>query len=71
MLEVVMGEEALRRGLTQYLNKHKFRNADTDDLWSALTESTNGSIEVKVKLLTPFLFFIIILFGPWLFFLGF
>ena len=50
MLEVVMGEAVLRRGLTQYLNKHKFRNANTDDLWNALTESTGGSIEVKVNL---------------------
>jgi aminopeptidase N len=48
MLESVIGEEMLRKGLMLYLNEHKFRNARTDDLWTALSYSTNGSIEVKV-----------------------
>ncbi len=50
MLESVLGEDVLRRGLTEYLNEHKFNNAKTDDLWSALSRSSNGSVEVKVLL---------------------
>lgn len=52
MLETVIGEDMLRKGLMKYLNEHKFSNARTDDLWNALSSSTNGSIEVKVGVLS-------------------
>lgn len=38
MLEGMVGEAVLRKGLTSYLNKHKFANAVTQDLWSAISE---------------------------------
>ncbi|CAG7629470.1 unnamed protein product [Allacma fusca] len=47
MMETVLGQEVLRQGLRDYLNEYKFRNAETDDLWRALSKSTNDTIEVK------------------------
>ena len=38
MLEETVGEKTLRNGLTKYLNQHKFGNAVTNDLWSAISE---------------------------------
>ena len=49
MLESVLGEQVLGRGLMDYLNRHKFSNAKTDDLWNSLSQSTNESVEVKVN----------------------
>ncbi|KAG8233571.1 hypothetical protein J437_LFUL012935 [Ladona fulva] len=48
MMEDFVGEVTLREGLTLYLQSHKYGNADTDDLWSALSQSANHSINVKV-----------------------
>lgn len=36
MLENFLGEENFRKGLKNYLTKHKYRNATTEDLWDAL-----------------------------------
>ncbi|HET9060252.1 MAG TPA: M1 family metallopeptidase [Acidimicrobiales bacterium] len=36
MLERYLGDEAFRRGLNIYLDKHKFANTVTTDLWDAL-----------------------------------
>ncbi|ODN00507.1 Endoplasmic reticulum aminopeptidase 2 [Orchesella cincta] len=47
MLESVLGLNVLRHGLTDYLNEHKFDNADTKDLWDALSTSTNETMKVK------------------------
>ena len=38
MLESVIGREALERGLKDYLDKYKYSNAETDDLWEALSK---------------------------------
>jgi len=48
MLESVLQQHVLRQGLMDYLNEHKFENADTDDLWNSLSTSTNDSMKVKV-----------------------
>jgi len=48
MLETVLGQTTLRQGLREYLNEHKFDNAETKDLWTALSSSTNETIRVKV-----------------------
>lgn len=36
MLENFLGEENFRKGLKNYLTKHKYGNATTEDLWDAL-----------------------------------
>ncbi len=36
MLESYLGEEVFRKGLINYLESHKYGNATTEDLWSAL-----------------------------------
>lgn len=38
MLEDTVGEDTLRQGLSKYLKKHKFGNAVTNDLWSAISD---------------------------------
>ncbi|BFZ22405.1 hypothetical protein BsWGS_25444 [Bradybaena similaris] len=38
MLQHFMGEEPFRKGLSNYLQKHKYGNADTSDLWDSLQE---------------------------------
>jgi aminopeptidase N len=48
MLESVIGQQVLRQGLMEYLNEHKFDNAETADLWTSLTNSTNDTMKVKV-----------------------
>lgn len=39
MLESTVGEEVLRNGLSKYLKTHKFGNAVTDDLWTAISDA--------------------------------
>lgn len=57
MLESVLGIDVLRQGLTQYLREHRFDNADTKDLWDALSASTNESMKVKVRRAQQSLFY--------------
>jgi aminopeptidase N len=52
MLESYMGIEDLRQGLKIYLNKHKFKNAVTKDLWEALAAATNNTKDIEVKTLS-------------------
>lgn len=47
MLENFLGREQLRRGLTQYLNAHRFQSADTADLWDTFTNVTSGQVGVS------------------------
>lgn len=47
MLESYMGIEDLRHGLKLYLNKHKFKNAVTKDLWESLTLATNHTKDIE------------------------
>ncbi|KAM3717105.1 Aminopeptidase [Dirofilaria immitis] len=39
MIQHVMGPENFKKGLHNYLESHKYRNADHNDLWSALNEA--------------------------------
>ena len=52
MLQRVLGEEMMRHGLMLYLERHQYGNANTDDLWQALSlGSLNSShpVDAKVK----------------------
>ncbi|HZQ37648.1 MAG TPA: M1 family metallopeptidase [Dehalococcoidia bacterium] len=44
MLQQYLGPENFRRGINNYLNKHKWANAETTDLWDALEESTEEPV---------------------------
>ena len=44
MLERYLGQDTFRSGITNYLNSHKYANAETTDLWSALEESSGEPI---------------------------
>lgn len=50
MLEDLVGEKTIRDGLSYYLNKHKFDNAETNDLWDAISRSwDSGKYDFTVK----------------------
>ena len=38
MMSLYLSEDVFRRGVTRYLMRHKFSNAEQDDLWKCLTE---------------------------------
>ena len=38
MLEHFMTEERFRQGVSQYLKEFSYKNAETEDLWNALSE---------------------------------
>ncbi|KAG8193296.1 hypothetical protein JTE90_003783 [Oedothorax gibbosus] len=38
MLENFLGRDVLKKGLSTYLNKYRFKNARTEDLWDAFTQ---------------------------------
>lgn len=41
MMYHFLGKETLRKGVSSYLEKHKYKNAEQDDLWAALTEEAH------------------------------
>jgi tricorn protease interacting factor F2/3 len=45
MLEDFLGEDVFRRGLKDYINKHKYSNAVTDDLWDAFEKVSNQPVK--------------------------
>lgn len=45
MLHRYIGDEAFRKGMKIYLNRHAYKNAVTEDLWKALNESSNKNVE--------------------------
>ncbi|XP_058833105.1 aminopeptidase N [Topomyia yanbarensis] len=53
MMHLFLGEETFRNGVRRYLKRHKYANAEQNDLWAALTEEAreNGVLpkEVDVK----------------------
>jgi aminopeptidase N len=50
MLQRVLGDDLMRYGLALYLERHKYGNADTDDLWQSLSAAShNSSHPVNVK----------------------
>lgn len=44
MLEQYLGDKEFRNGIRVYLNKHKYNNAETTDLWDAIEESTKQPV---------------------------
>lgn len=48
MLEGFLGRDTLRSGLQLYLLTHEYQNADTTDLWKALSDSSPAALHVKV-----------------------
>ncbi|TMA57339.1 MAG: M1 family metallopeptidase, partial [Deltaproteobacteria bacterium] len=44
MLEQYLGAEAFRTGISLYLRKHEYDNAETTDLWDALEESSRQPV---------------------------
>ncbi|XP_063952709.1 aminopeptidase N-like [Lytechinus pictus] len=49
MLNDILTEEVFKQGLTAYLNEHAYGNADSDDLWRALTKADEGHGHRDVK----------------------
>lgn len=45
MLHDFIGDETFRKGMHAYLNKHKYKNTFTEDLWAALGEASGKPIE--------------------------
>ncbi len=43
MLEAYVGEEQFRMGVSAYLKKHQYENAEAHDLWQAISETTSNS----------------------------
>ena len=41
MFEMFVGEEVFQAGVQKYLNKYKFQNTHSSDLWDCLTEESN------------------------------
>jgi len=44
MLVAFIGEDAFRKGLNIYLNRFKYSNAKTADLWSSLSETSGQNV---------------------------
>ena len=41
MLEFIMGKNNFKEGLSKYLKKHEYNNAETQDLWDVLDRQMN------------------------------
>ena len=44
MIEGFVGRDVLKQGLKRYLTKFQFKNAQTDDLWEALSVEVSFNI---------------------------
>lgn len=44
MIEAYVGEEAFRDGVRRYMKKHKYGNAETDDLWREVEASSKAPV---------------------------
>jgi aminopeptidase N len=44
MIELWIGEETFQEGVRQYLNSHRFANAEAADLWNALSEASDKDV---------------------------
>lgn len=46
MMNLFLGEETFRKGVSKYLKKHEYGNAEQDDLWDSLTREAhrNGAL---------------------------
>ena len=52
MLHNYIGDEAFRTGLHNYLEKFKYKNAVTEDLWEALSKASNKPVNDLMQLWT-------------------
>jgi len=52
MLHNYIGDEAFRTGLHNYLEKFKYKNAVTEDLWEALSQASNKPVNDLMQLWT-------------------
>lgn len=43
MMSLFLGEETVRKGVSNYLMKHRFGNAEQDDLWESLTQEAHNN----------------------------
>lgn len=41
MMNTFLGEETFKQGIRNYINKHKYSNAEQDDLWRSLTDEAH------------------------------
>lgn len=50
MMNSFLGEETFKQGIRNYIDKHKFSNAEQDDLWSSLTDEAHrvGSLDKTI-----------------------
>jgi puromycin-sensitive aminopeptidase len=44
MLEQYLGTDRFREGIRRYLNRHRYGNAETSDLWDAIEEATGEPV---------------------------
>ncbi|XP_077977925.1 aminopeptidase N-like [Glandiceps talaboti] len=49
MMRTFLGEDTFKTGITNYLNKYKYSNAETHDLFEELTEADKGKKGTDVK----------------------
>ena len=49
MLENYIGEEKFKKGIQQYIIKHQYKNTITNDLWNALSKSSNKDIKTLME----------------------
>jgi len=49
MIEGFMGEEAFRKGVSRYLSKFKYRNAESRDLWDTLSGFSGSDIRKIIE----------------------
>lgn len=42
MMGLFLGQSTLQKGVSNYLKKHKYNNAEQDDLWQSLTEQAHS-----------------------------
>ncbi|CAI6368801.1 unnamed protein product [Macrosiphum euphorbiae] len=47
MLEGLLGEDVFRIGVSAYLKRFTFKNAETDDLWTELQTAAQNTVNVK------------------------
>ena len=47
MMYHFLGESTFVEGLTLYLNRHKYGNAEQDDLWAAYTEVAHSQRSLR------------------------
>ncbi|KAJ7393673.1 hypothetical protein OS493_003330 [Desmophyllum pertusum] len=60
MLHSYLGNAIFRDGLKRYLTKHAYSNAETDDLWDAMTEASQAAgkvTDVLNKWVIPFTYY--------------